>query len=320
MINITLKQIRAFIAVAAEGSFTKAADSLHVTQSTLTSSIKVLEDEIGLQMFDRSTRSVVPTQQGIIFLPAAQRLLRDLEDALDDMRMVAERERGSVAVCAAGSFITYVLTPALMDLARHYPGIHTRLSEGTTQSVAQQVLSGESDFGITTLFEPIPELDTALLLTDAYGAVYGADHPLNSEQASLTWSKLSHHTMIRLSKANGIRILLDREPKIAGLFKNTAYEVSGVASLQALLRRGFGFSALPALAAKSLVVEGLRFRLLVRPGIRRKLYVVKKKGRSLSPASVALFRAMIEALENMAPDEAVEVAFTRGEIRAFCGV
>ncbi|AEC21258.1 LysR family transcriptional regulator [Pusillimonas sp. T7-7] len=100
--------------------------------------------------------------------------------------MVAERERGSVSVCAAGSFITYVLIPALMDLAHHYPGIHTRLTEGTTQSVAQHVLSGEADFGITTLFEPIPELDTALLLTDAYGAVYGANHSLNNKQASLT--------------------------------------------------------------------------------------------------------------------------------------
>lgn len=320
MTNITLKQIRAFVAVAAEGSFTQAANNLHVTQSTLTSSIKALEDGIGLQMFDRSTRTVILTQQGNIFLPAAQRLLLDLENALDDLRMVADRERGSVSVCAAGSFITYVLTPALINLASHHPGIHTRLTEGTTQSVAEQVLSGEADFGVTTLFEPIPELDTALLLTDAYGAVYCANHPLNREQVPLTWSELSRHTMIRLSKANGIRVLLDREPKVGGLFNNTAYEVSGVASLQALLRQGFGFSTLPALAAKSLVVEGLRFRLLVRPGIRRKLYVVKKKGRSLSPASVALFRSMINALENMDPDAAVEVAFTRDEIRTFCGI
>ncbi|AFK62862.1 LysR family transcriptional regulator [Advenella kashmirensis WT001] len=320
MVNITIKQMRAFIAVAAEGSFTKAADSLHVTQSTLTSSIKVLEDEVGLQLFDRSTRSVIPTRQGELFLPTAQRILRDLEDALDDLRMVAERERGSVSVCAAGSFITYVLTPALMDLARQHPGIHTRFTEGTTQSVAQQVLSGEADFGVTTLFEPIPELDATLLLTDAYGAVYGAEHPLNDEHASLTWNKLSKHTMVRLSKANGIRILLDSEPKIAGLFKNTVYEVSGVAALQALLSRGFGFSALPALAARSLVVEGLRFSILARPGIRRKLYVVKKKGRSLSPAAVALFRAMIEALQDMTPDEAIDVTFTQSEIRAFCGI
>src|SRR5690606_11401590 len=137
-----------------------------------------------------STRSVVPTRQGLLFLPTAQRLLRDLEDALDDLRMVAERERGSVSVCAAGSFITYVLTPALMDLARHYPGINIRLVEGTTPSVAQQVLSGEADFGVTTLFEPVPELDSALLLSDAYGAVYGVGHPLGQEAGSLSWGTL----------------------------------------------------------------------------------------------------------------------------------
>lgn len=319
MSNITLKQIRAFLAVAAEGSFTKAAENLHVTQSTLTSSIKALEDEIGLQMFDRSTRSVVPTRQGQMFLPTAQRVLEDLEDALDDLRMVAERERGSVAVCAAGSFITYVLTPALVDLAGHYPGIHIRLVEGTTQSVAQQVLSGQADFGVTTLFEPAPELDSALLLTDAYGAVYGVEHPLALEGASLTWNTLSRHTMIRLSKANGIRMLLDKEPRIAGLFKGTAYEVSSVAPLHILLKSGFGYSALPALAAKSLVVEGLRFSVLAHPAIRRKLYVVKKKGRSVSPAACAFFKAMLDSLERMAPDDAVELAFARGEIRDFCG-
>jgi DNA-binding transcriptional LysR family regulator len=319
MANITLKQIRAFVAVAAYGSFTKAAESLHVTQSTLTSSIKTLEDEIGLQMFDRSTRSVVPTRQGLIFLPTARRLLDDLEDTLNDLRMEAERERGSVTVHAAGSFITYVLTPALMDLAGHYPGIHIRLVEGTTQSVAQQVLSGEADFGVTTLFEPAPELDSALLLTDAYGAVYGVEHPMARKGTALTWGTLSRHTMIRLSKANGIRMLLDKEPRIAELFKNTTYEVSSVASLHTLLKCGFGFSALPALAAKSIVVEGLRFSVLAHPAIRRKLYVVKKKGRSVSPAASSFFKAMLDSLERMAPDDAVELAFTRGEIYDFCG-
>src|SRR5690606_3308374 len=140
----------------------------------------------------------------------------------------------------------------------------------------QQVLSGEADFGVTTLFEPVPELDSALLLSDAYGAVYGMGHPLGWEAGALTWGSLARHTMIRLSQDNGIRMLLDKEPRIAGLFKSTAYEVSSVASLLTLLKSGFGFTALPALAAKSLVVEGLRFRVLAHPAIRRKLYVVKK--------------------------------------------
>lgn len=318
MNNISLKQIRAFVAVASEGSFTKAAQRLHVTQSTLTSSIKALEEEIGLQVLDRSTRSVVPTQQGSVFLPVAKRLLRDLEDALDDLQMAAERERGSVAVCAASSFITYVLTPALVQLAADYPGIHVRLTEGTTRSVAQQVLSGEADFGVTTLFETLPELDAGLLLTDAYGAVYGSGHALNEEKAPLTWNSLKPHTMVRLSQANGIRMILDREPRIASLFEDTAYEVSSVASLHALIRREFGFSVVPALAAKPLVVEGARFALLTRPAIRRKLYVVKKKGRSLSPAALSMFQAMVDALENMDSDPAIDIALTQDEVRAFC--
>ncbi len=318
MANISLKQIRAFVAVASEGSFTKAAERLHVTQSTLTSSVKALEDEIGLQVLDRSTRSVLPTQQGSLFLPVAKRLLRDLEDALDDLQMAAERERGSVSVCAASSFITYVLTPALVQLASDYPGIHVRLTEGTTKSVAQQVLSGEADFGVTTLFESLPELDAALLLTDAYGAVYVAGHALDDEQAPLTWNNLRPHTMVRLSQDNGIRMILDREPRIANLFKDTAYEVSSVAPLQSLIRRGFGFSVLPALAAKPLVMEGLRFALLTRPPIRRKLYVVKKKGRSLSPAALSMFQAMVDALENMDADAAIDIALTQDDVRAFC--
>lgn len=317
--NVTLKQLRAFVAVAAGGSFTGAANTLHVTQSTLTSSIKALEAELGMPVFDRSTRTVVLTRQGALFLPAARRMLRDLQDALNDLTMVADRERGSVSVGAAASFITYVLTPALIGMAAAYPGIDTHFTEGTTQSIAQGVLSGEADFGISTLFEPIAGLDATLLLTDAYGAVCNAAHPLNAERAPMTWSKLARHRMVRLSRNNGIRALLDREPKIADLFRGTAYEVSGVAALQALLNQGFGYSALPALAAKSLVIDGLRFHGLSRPAVRRELYVVKKKGRSLSPAAISLFRAMVDALEAMAPDPFVKIAFTRHEIRAFCG-
>lgn len=319
MNNITLKQIRAFVAVATECSFTRAASTLHLTQSTLTSSIKALEDELEVQMFDRSTRSVVLTHQGELFLPAAQRMLCDLSESLDDLRIVKARERGSVSVCAAGSFITYVLSPALIRMASDYPGIHVRLTEGTTESVTSIVESGQADFGVTTLFEQVTELDNALLLTDSYGAVCCATHPLNADdRRPITWNNLSAYTMVRLSRANGIRRLLDKPANTSRLLKGTAYEVSGVAHLRALLGDGFGYSILPGLAAKSLRGEDLRFHLLSRPTIRRELYVVKKKGRSLSPAAAAFFRFMVEALEVMEPDTAIKVVFQREGMQSFC--
>jgi DNA-binding transcriptional LysR family regulator len=89
--NITLKQLRAFVMVAREGSFTRAADNLHVTQSTLTSSIKILESELGMRLLDRSTRSVTLTAQGAQFLPTCDRLLRELTESISEMRLTATR-------------------------------------------------------------------------------------------------------------------------------------------------------------------------------------------------------------------------------------
>ena len=171
--NITLKQLRAFTAVAREGSFTRASEKLYVTQSTLTTSIKTLENEIGLRLFDRSTRAVVLTAQGAQFLPAAERMLRDLNESLDDLRLAATRQRGSVVVAAAASFMHYVLSPAVVNMAGSYPGITVRMREETTEGVCRLVLSGEADFGVTTLFEPVSLLDTALILTDAMAPSIG---------------------------------------------------------------------------------------------------------------------------------------------------
>jgi LysR family carnitine catabolism transcriptional activator len=316
--NVTLKQIRAFATVARERSFTRASERLNLTQSTLTSSIKILEAEIGMRLFDRSTRSVVLTTQGTSFLPVAERLLRDLHDSLEDLRMTADRQRGSVTVAAAPSFINYVLAPAVAWMASIYPGISVRLAEETTEGVTRMILTGEADFGVTTLFRPAPTLDTSLLLTDVYGAVYCTGHGLDAEAEPLSWSRLREHTMIALQGANGIRALVDLHPKIAAQYKSPAYEVGSMSSLQSLLALGFCYATLPALAARPLVADGLRYKPLMKPVLRRHLYVVKKKGRTLSPSAMALLETMTDSLGRIEGDANFKVLFTRREMQAFC--
>jgi LysR family carnitine catabolism transcriptional activator len=317
--NVTLKQLRAFAAVARERSFTRASERLHVTQSTLTSSVKILETEIGMRLFDRSTRFVVLTPQGTSFLPVAERLLRDLHESLDELRMTANRQRGSVIIAAAASFINYVLAPAVARMASVYPGISVRLSEETTEGVARLVMTGEADFGVTTLFQDVPALDTALLLTDAYGAVYFEQHALAAEAAPLAWSRLARHTMVGLHRSNGIRALIDLHPKIALRYKTPAYEVGSMSSLQPLLAQGFAYAVLPALAAKPLVADGLHFKPLVQPTLRRRLYVVKRKGRTLSPSAAALIEAMTDSLARIEQDADIEVVFTPLKMQNFAG-
>lgn len=316
--NITLKQLRAFAAVAREGSFTRASEKLHVTQSTLTTSVKALESEIGLRLFDRSTRAVQLTMQGEQFLPAAERMLRNLQESLEEMRMAATRQRGSAVVAAAASFINYVMSPAVIEMAGTYPGITVRMREETTEGVCRLVLSGEADFGVTTLFRPEPLLDTAKILTDLYGAVFEPRHPLALEHGSIPWSRLAGHTMVGLHPSNGIRALIDLHPRIARRFKEPGYEVGSMSSLFPLLNRGMGYAALPALAAQPLVSAGLCFKPLIQPVLKRNLYVVKKKGRTLSPSAAALLESMTHAVERMKPHAQVEIAFGVEQMNAFC--
>lgn len=315
--NITLKQLRAFTAVAREGSFTRASEKLHVTQSTLTTSIKTLENEIGLRLFDRSTRAVVLTAQGSQFLPAAERMLRDLNESLDELRLTATRQRGSVVVAAAASFMHYVMSPAVVHMATSYPGITVRMREETTEGVCRLVLSGEADFGVTTLFEPVSLLDTALILTDEYGAVYREDHDLQDAASPMPWIRLARYTMVALHPSNGIRALIDLHPNIAARFKKPGYEVGSMSSLLPLLQRGLGYATLPALAAQPLVASGLRFKPLTHPVLRRKLYVVKKRGRTLSPSATALLEAMTQAVQHMDDHPQVDVLFGQEQMVAF---
>jgi DNA-binding transcriptional LysR family regulator len=96
--NITLRQLRAFRAVGHEGSFTRAAARLRLTQSALSIAVQSLEAELGLRLLDRSTRSVTPTLHGLRLLGLADRVLDELERGVEDLRAHAERARGQVAV------------------------------------------------------------------------------------------------------------------------------------------------------------------------------------------------------------------------------
>lgn len=297
--NITIKQLRAFAAVAKESSFTRAATRLHVTQSTLTAAIKMLESEIGCRLFDRSTREVVLTAQGRQFLPTADRLLRELSEALENLQDTANRQRGFVVVAAAASFIDYVLSPAVVQMAKLYPGIRVRLCEETTAGACRRVLSGEADFAVNTLFQDVEGLDTSMVLTDVYGAVFGPDHPLNESSAPLKWSALDPHTVVKLDRANGIQMLIDMHPKLMRPHQEPAYEVGSMPSLFPLLVRGLGYAALPAMAAQPLIHAGLKFRPLQQPVLRRNLYFIQKHGRDLSPAAQALRQSMQEAMHRL---------------------
>ena len=293
--NVTLRQLRAFLAVAQERSFTHAAVRLRLTQSALTLSVKTLEAEIGAKLLDRTTRSVVPTMQGERFIAVAERLIEEMERALDDIWAHAERQRGLVVVAATASLISHAFAPALGVLASRHPGISVRIVEEHTAGAARRLLAGEVDFAVTTLPSPDPTLEAVPLLRDRFGLVCPGDHPLARGGDVLGWGVLRDYPLLGLGAESGIRTLIERYAEGELALPRPRYEVSSVSGLQSLVEQGLGVAVMPAFAALPMTRADLVFRLLT-PAVHRIVYLAVRPGRSPTPAASAVVAVLLERL------------------------
>lgn len=289
--NLSIRHLRAFVAVAHHGSFTRAAEHLHLTQSSLTATIKQLEQQTGLILLDRTTRRVLLNPEGERFLPIAERLLSDFDTAIADLQAVAEHQHGKVGVAASPSTLARLLPSVVKEFHLHYPHIGLLLRDDSAAGIEQHVLANEVDFGIGGNHSNHPELSYTPVLRDRFGAVLSPGHPLAKGKEALDWKELEREELLMLSTDTGIRAQLTQEPSYHGIefrLDRSTIEVSNPAGLAALVEAGLGLSILPALAAGTRSFERLLFRPLTNPAIYRDLHIIHRRGRSLSPAADTL--------------------------------
>ncbi len=292
--NISIRHLRAFSAIAQSGSFTRAAESLHLTQSTLTATIQQLEQQVGLTLFDRTTRRVMLTREGDQFLPVAEKLLSDFDTALTDLQAISTRQRGQVAIAASPSVISCLMPEVVQQYNRAHPNIKLQLRDENAGAIEQCVLENSVDFGIGGNHSDHPELSYQPLLKDRYGAVLPSQHPL-AQSTQLSWSDISALPQLQLTADSGIRSELQQwypsEQQEAPMI-----EVSSPAALAELVRMEMGICLLPALAASTRGFEGLAFRP-IEPIFYRSIYLISRRGRALSPAAESMLQTLMEYLQ-----------------------
>lgn len=287
---IGIRHLQAFIEVARCGSFTRAAGHLHLTQSALTATIKQLEQDAGLVLFDRTTRRVVLSDEGARFLPVAERLLSDFRAALTDLRARAQLQQGQVSVAGSPSVVTRLLPGALQQFRCHHPSIRVTLRDESAGRLEQRVLDNEVDFAIAGNHSQQAELSYAPLLRDRYGLVVPHDHPL-ARRSAVGWHDIPDDDLLLLSDDTGIRAQLTRfrqRGEIPLALERVQIEVSNPAGMAALISQGLGITVLPALAADVHSFAGLALVPLTAPLIEREICIITRQGRALSPAAAAL--------------------------------
>jgi DNA-binding transcriptional LysR family regulator len=292
--NIDLHQLRIFVAVARLGNFTRAAERLNLSQPSLSLHIRQLEQDLGVRLLDRSTRSVALTRAGEDFLPTAERLLDDFQSAVASVADLAARRRGRVAVAVLPSVAAELLPRAIALLRARHPDVGVALRDDVAEHIPARVRNGEVDFGLGAIDTMDADLAGVPLLTDELIAVVPRAHPL-TRLAKVTWRALAGYPFVAMSRDSSVRRLTDMAFARSGLPLEPAFEAKYMSTAIGIVANGLGVGALPSSAISMVEQAGLSHAEIQVPVMKRRIGIMTKRGRSLSPAAQALVAALKSA-------------------------
>lgn len=282
--NPTLRQMRAFVALAKTGNFTLAAQAMHVTQSALSGLIKELEQTLGAKVVDRSTRKALLTDIGKELYPLFSQMIDDLDGALANVADHTRLKKGMVRIAAPQLLSCTLMPPAIAAYRARHPGIEVRLGDTGVESVVNRVLSGEADFGIGPEREPAPPLDARLLFEMPFALVFPQGHELE-KQDRVTWKDVARHPLISLQGQFTERLLDDVHAALREVPVKPANEVTFMTTALAMAAAGLGITVCMPYAAPLVSLYGLVMRPLEEPVLTRRFFLYTRPGRSLSPAA-----------------------------------
>lgn len=283
--------LEAFLAIADQGRFGKAARQLHITQTALTRRLQNFEELLGVKLVERTTRSVSLTHVGRAFLPQARRLLSDLTAALVEIRETGKAQRGDVSIACVPTVGVQYLPKIIEAYSARYPENRIKILDHASSGVSGAVLRHEAEFGINIAGPHHPELESVSLLEDRFVLVCRDDHAL-ARRKKLRWQQLESHPLIFVGAESGNRPLLDSALLDRRLRLEAHYEVQRSSTALGLVAAGVAAGIVPSLAIQPGTYPRLRVIALTDPVVSRTLVLLCRKGAHLSPAAQALFDLM----------------------------
>jgi DNA-binding transcriptional LysR family regulator len=289
--NFDLGDLRAFIAVAELQSFRAAAETIHLSQPALSRRIDKLEDALGVRLFDRDTRNVELTAVGRDFARKARSLLDDLDAILLGVRDVAANRWGQVALACIPSAVHYFLPSVLREYHARFPRIRVHIIDESANEVLSAVAHGEAELGlgITGSDEPIIEFEP--LLSEPFVAACHRDHPLARER-TVTWGDLGRYDFMTIDKASGNRLVMDLALASKRNRPQSCFETRHVSTLVAFVEAGLGVAAVPRLSMPRKGHPLLVSVPILDPEVTRTVGLIRRRGRSLSPAAQHLYEML----------------------------
>jgi DNA-binding transcriptional LysR family regulator len=296
--DLNLRDIRALVAVADAGSFTRAAERLHLSQPALTVQIRRLEEAVGARLFDRNSRNVALTPAGRELLPLLQKSLRDMENVLRDARAMGEGASGAIRIACLPTFAASALPELILALKRDVPRASFQVRDGVASMVNALVRGEEADIGLTGGDVLDPLLEVLHAGVDRLVVVCPKTHAL-ARKRRIGVSDLVRGPLVLTAQGTSVRAIVDaalsNAPGIGGALE-IACEPTYMMTAVAMVRAGLGVTILPETAREVRAELGLVARAIDDPAFVRPIAIIKRRGRTLPPLTERFVAAMRDAI------------------------
>ena len=294
-----IKQLKTFICVAETGSLSAASDRLRLAQPALSRQIKLLEHKTGAQLFQRTVKGMTLTESGEKLLSRVSGIIRQLEQAVDEVRSSSESITGNVAIGLMPSINSVLAVRLIEKVKSELPQVTLRIVEGYSGHLIEWLHRGDLD--ISFLYGPAHDLHlrcTGLLYENI--ALISAPGKLNNLGKEIQLSDIAHLPIVLPSRPHGIRILVDNAVAKAGVKLNV--EISGDAFevLKSLVKTGNYHAFIPLSAVNEDIREGtLEARTFISPTIKRQLVLAMAPDRKNTRAAQATLKIITTEIEKM---------------------
>ncbi|MDA7949128.1 MAG: LysR family transcriptional regulator [Hyphomicrobiaceae bacterium] len=284
------KLLQAFTLVAEHGSFKRAAEESFRSHSAVSAQVKELEAQLGVALFERTTRRVTLTPQGAELLEHARKAFSQLSVGLANVQEAADRNSHRVRFACVPAIFHGALSPALANFERQHPDVLTTAMELLSEPLVAAVKSGEAEFGIGAKI-PSAECEFEHLFEDeVYAIVSRRNHSL--PESEITVSELVTHPILLPRPATLVLSVLEREALRQRTFLNLRHHFNQAHSVVSMAAAGHGIGIVAGLLIKSMNYRNVRFLRVTNPVIMRDVSVVTRRGATLSQPDRALLKEL----------------------------
>lgn len=291
--NLSLRQLRAFLAVSELRSFTKASEQLHVTQAGMSAMVRELEAQVGCQLFERTTRIVKLTESGRRLLPVVARAVQELESAMAALGAATEQEQKRLKIGVAPLIASSLLPEVLRRFRAAEPGIEVEVIDSQRDQIQSLVETGEVDAGFGVFFNRVSGFKRQAVF--ACRLMLLTPRNLASRTKGTTWATLPSEPLIVLPEQNQIQRLVDEQLTNAAVITSKRISLRNLATVIAMVEAGFGVAIVPSFCAWACRRYAVSMTALTDPVVELDFYCITRSGRTAPAGLESLIRSFLES-------------------------